>query len=413
MPTPPLSKALAQEALDAYTALGGVGASKALSVQRGTLMGRVRSAQIMGLQPKKAKSKASTTTSDADMMRERIKRLEVEARQNSERIVSAKIIREEIIGLKKAVEVAPKVGWLCRKKTVSATYPGVPLLFASDWHWGEIVNPKEIGGVNAYNLEIAHERARKLITKTIELLYDHMVNPDYPGIVFALGGDMVSGDIHEEITENNEVPMMPVMIDVFGVLTWCIETLADAFGNVFVPCVTGNHGRNTKKPRKKGRNYTNFDWLLYQFLAKRFENDKRVIFYIPDGPDAQFNIYNHRYLLTHGDQFRGGDGMIGALGPITRGDHKKRSRNMQIGAGYDTMIIGHWHQLIQLRKLVVNGSLKGYDEYAFDGNFSFELPQQALWLTHPEHGITIQMPVFVDRSTLPETSGPWVSFPGA
>lgn len=29
------------------------------------------------------------------------------------------------------------------------------------------------------------------------------------------------------------------------------------------------------------------------------------------------------YLLTHGDQFRGGDGVIGALGPIIRGDHKK------------------------------------------------------------------------------------------
>ena len=42
---------------------------------------------------------------------------------------------------------------------------------------------------------------------------------------------------------------------------------------------------------------------------------------------------------ANGDQFRGGDGMVGALGPILRGDHKKRSRNGQIGLEYDTMLL--------------------------------------------------------------------------
>lgn len=55
---------------------------------------------------------------------------------------------------------------------------------------------------------------------------------------------------------------------------------------------------------------------------------------------------------------------IRALGPIIRGDHKKRSRNSQIDLGYDTLLLGHWHQLIMLQRLIVNGSLKGYDEYA-------------------------------------------------
>jgi hypothetical protein len=109
----------------------------------------------------------------------------------------------------------------------------------------------------------------------------------------------------------------------------------------------GNHGRLTHKMRAKGRNFTSVDWLIYQMLAMHFKDDADTTFYIPDGSDALYRVYNHRYLLTHGDQFRGGDGMIGMLGPIMRGDHKKRSRNMQINMAYDTMMIGHWHQLIR------------------------------------------------------------------
>ena len=182
-----------------------------------------------------------------------------------------------------------------------------------------------------------------------------------------------------------------------GVLIWCIERLADEFGNVFVPAVVGNHGRNTHKIRNKNRVHTSFDWLVYQFLAKHFEQDERVKFHIGDGADVYYEVFNHRYLLTHGDQFRGGDGMIGALGPIIRGDHRKRTRNAQINFEYDTMLLGHWHQLIQLQRLIVNGSLKGYDEYAYINNFPFEPPGQALWLTHPEYGITFSAPILVDN----------------
>ena len=100
--------------------------------------------------------------------------------------------------------------------------------------------------------------------------------------------------------------------------------------------------------------------------------------------------------------------MIGALGPIIRGDHKKRSRNAQISMEYDTLLLGHWHQYIHLTRLIVNGSLKGYDEYAYTNNFPFEKPQQALWLTHPKYGITYRMPVFVNREQ-PSKPTQWIS----
>lgn len=59
----------------------------------------------------------------------------------------------------------------------------------------------------------------------------------------------------------------------------------------------------------------------------------------------------HRYLLTHGDQFRDGDGMI-ARCPIIRGDHRQRSRNNQIDMAYDTMLLGHRQLHLGLRATI-------------------------------------------------------------
>jgi hypothetical protein len=50
---------------------------------------------------------------------------------------------------------------------------------------------------------------------------------------------------------------------------------------------------------------------------------------------------------------------------------------------------------------IVNGvgvanSIKGYDEYAAQSNFDFELPTQASWLNHPVWGITARWPIFLE-----------------
>ncbi len=318
--------------------------------------------------------------------------------------LDSKQVREIIMGLSTAKPIAPE--WTINPPKASHN-PGVPTLMASDWHWGEVVDPEQINGVNKFNLKIAHARAKKLVDRTVDLLKNHMVNPNYPGIVFALGGDMVSGDIHDELRESNEMQTIPTVLDLLEVLCACVTSLANHFGKVHVPCVTGNHGRNTLKVRAKGRVHTSYDWLLYCLLEREFKGDNRVTFQVSSGPDCSYSIYGHRYLLTHGDQFRGGDGMIGMLGPILRGDHKKRSRNGQIGMEFDTMLLGHWHQYCHLGRVIVNGSLKGYDEYANAGNFGFELPKQALFITHPRHGITFAMPVMLEDA--PKKDGKWVN----
>lgn len=392
-----------QEALNLVTQHGtACAASKIVGIPMGTIQNRYRRALEKRMKPTVP---APDFKTELALSLERIKTLESQLVGATRETLNAEYVKKKIIGLRDAPTKIPR--WLISDKPTKSS-PGVPTLMCSDWHWGEVIDPSQIGGVNKYNLAIAHDRAQMLIERTLDLLFNHMVNPQYPGIVLVLGGDMVSGDIHEELSESNELPIMPTVVDLFGVLIWCINTLADKMGNVFVPCVTGNHGRNTKKKRAKGRHHTSFDWLLYVLLQKHFEHDKRVSFLIPDGPDAYYRVFNHRYLLTHGDQFYGGDGMIGLLGPVLRGDHKKRSRNGQIDMGYDTMILGHWHTYIPMDRVIVNGSLCGYGEYANQLNLMFEPPKQALWMTHPKHGLTFRLPVYVDKKEAPLTNS-WIS----
>lgn len=389
----PLSMAQLQKAMDMVAMYGTVPeAARRSNIPEKTMQHRVSEARRRGV----SASPEIEDQTNPFHLRQQIKRLQDEVRKAEQEKLTHTIIKSKIIGLRNQVESMDPPPWLTKPQKHS-DQPGVPTVFLSDLHWAEVVDPKQINGVNKYNIEIANRRLERLAERTMRLC--GIISPtfDYPGIVVPLGGDGISGGIHEELMATDEVQSMPAVLDLFGAICQFIETMLTKFEHVFVPSVTGNHGRDTKKIWNKDRHATSFDWLLSCFLAKHYEQNSRVTFYIPDGPDAYYKIYDHRYLLTHGDQFRGGDGMIGALGPILRGDHKKRSRNSQIDMEYDTLLMGHWHQLIQLQRLIVNGSLKGYDEYAWSNNFSFEPPQQALWLTHPKYGITYRMPVLVDE----------------
>lgn len=402
-----VSDAVLRKAVDAVIAHAGnkQAAATSLNLSVTTLKDRLGIATR-----RKVKATAGVTSPhDAKALLGQVKRLEAELKQHEKQSDQAKIIKGVIGSMARQVEELDPPKWTINHLGKPSA-PGVPTLFLSDLHWGETVYPSQINNVNEYSVKIAHERMQTCIQSAVHLLKIISPSMDYPGIVLPLGGDMISGNIHDELTATNELNSMPSVLDIYGVLVGVISSMADEFGAVFCPCVSGNHGRDTRKIWSKDRHHTSFDWLLYRFLAKRFESDKRVTFFIPDGSDAYYKVFDHAYLLTHGDQFRGGDGMIGCLGPILRGDHKKRSRNAQVDMEYDTMIMGHWHQYIHHGRVIVNGSLKGYDEYAYSANFGFEAPQQALWLTHPKYGITYRMPVYVDRVREPKATS-WVSVP--
>lgn len=352
---------------------------------------RVREAKGRGLTAQTViRDPAEKLRIENNSLRAEVKRLQKEEE-------SAAAIREQIWKLEAHDPTPPQ--WLMREGKNG--FRGMPCLLASDWHYGEVVNPVEVGGLNEFNSDIAARRIKRLTETTIDLCFNHMgkAKTVYPGIVLMYGGDMISGDIHEELMASNDRTPVQCVNDLTDLMGAQIDALASKFGRVHIPCVTGNHGRTTKRIRFKGRVYTSYEWNIYCNLKRDFRKDKNVTFQIPEQTDARFNVYGHRYLLTHGDTLgvKGGDGIIGALGPIRRGEIKIRNAESQIEQDFDTIVMGHWHQYITLPGLIVNGALKGYDEFARSAlRAPYSRPGQALWFTHPEHGITAHWQIYLE-----------------
>ena len=282
--------------------------------------------------------------------------------------------------------------WLSPDKPKPKSATVVAML--SDTHFDEVVLPEEVDYLNCYNREIAVKRLEAWSRGLVKMARHYLAGLKYDGVVLILGGDIFSGDIHEELAETNEDTMIGSLLFWSEQIAAAIAVLADEFGKVHVPAVVGNHGRTSRKPRMKLRAKTNFDWLLAKMVERHFHTDKRITFTIPEGADAFINVYHHGQLITHGDQASGGQGIGGIYPPIMRLRARKAQRYLATGQNFTTLWMGHWHQYLPSPGLIVNGSLKGLDEYAFINNFGHEVPQQAMAIITPEHGITVQAPIF-------------------
>lgn len=284
--------------------------------------------------------------------------------------------------------------WMTSTRNKPGVHRGTPWLLLSDLHFDEVVRPEEIGGVNKYNREIAEMRLQATIEGTVKVCRDYWSGIAYDGIVAPLAGDLYAGDIHDELTQSNADNMLGSVLHWSDQLASALGMLADEFGKVHVPVVVGNHGRRTRKPRAKFRARDNFDWFTGHLLARTFAHDKRITFDIPESADCLVKSYGQTVCVTHGDQTSGGAGIGGIWPPIMRLDARKRARANAINQPYDLMAMGHWHQYTQGPTFVINGSLVGYDEYAYTSNFGFQEPAQALWLMTPERGRTMTAPIY-------------------
>jgi hypothetical protein len=300
-----------------------------------------------------------------------------------------------IVDAAAGAELQPPM-WLSPKAPKKSAATLVVML--SDTHFDEVVNPDEMEGLNAYNRQIAVLRLQRWAENVVKLARHYLSGVTYDGVVVILGGDIFTGEIHEELTQTNDAPILDSLLFWSEQVAGAVDLLTNEFGKCHVVSVVGNHGRMTRKPRMKLRVKTNFDWLIAKMIERHFVNDKRVTFTVPESADAFINIYEHGHLITHGDQVSGGGGIGGIYPPIMRMRAKKHARYMATGKSFQTLWLGHWHQYISTPSMVVNGSLKGADEYSLIMGFSHEPPQQALAVVTPEKNLTFQAPVFcLDR----------------
>lgn len=316
---------------------------------------------------------------DAEHYKKRVKTLEKE-------LAYVTKLRESVIGLASAPqrEGAP---WLAKPAGKRRTE--MPLLFTSDLQYGEVILADELDGVNEFNTEIARRRYRQLIHSTIDICMNYRHSERYPGIILLRGGDSISGDIHDELIQTNEVPSTMQVAELFEEEREGIRQLKKVFGKVQVLSVPGNHGRLTKKPVAKKYVEWNFDHLLTLMLERAFDGDKDVTFTHPKSGDIYFDVFGTKLLLTHGDRIgsRGGQGFIGASATVGRGSKKTRDAYATLGKRVDWLLMGHFHEFMVLPSTIVNGSLPGYSEFAAANRMRPEAPSQALFFIDSQYGL--------------------------
>ena len=287
--------------------------------------------------------------------------------------------------------------WLKSPKSTDKTQRATLLGMLSDTHYGEVVDASQMDGYNAYNPDIAVVRSQRFFERTIRVARHYLTGVEYDGYVLVLGGDLVSGSIHDELLQTNELTIYESIEFALAQLIKGVEMLADEFTNLLVVSVPGNHGRTTRKPQAKNYSADNADSHIARLLASHFAGTS-IEFNVPDSTDADFSIYDWKFSAEHGHDFKqAGSPEIGSIGPIMRGTLRKGARKLGEGKPIDYNLLGHFHQFIDgaAKGFMSNGSVKGYDEYARSGNFKPERPQQLLASITPEFGVTTVAPVFV------------------
>lgn len=282
---------------------------------------------------------------------------------------------------------------IVQREKRSAVHEGTVVLSLSDWHVEEQVDPAEIGGINAFNPDVASRRVDRLIDGIL-WLYDFHHGRKFAirEIVVGFLGDMITGWIHEELRSTNAMspPAAVVLYEEFArkLLRALLEN-TDA--RLRLVCVAGNHGRITTRKSIKQVGTTSYEWLAYVHLAKWLKDNfaDRVDVHVATGASVYLDIYDTTHRFIHGDQI----GYQGGVGGVTIPLNKWLLRTDQTRRA-DCTYLGHFHSLESGKKFVKNGSLIGYSEYASWIGAEFEPPQQAFTVIDARYGRTAVWPVF-------------------
>ena len=261
------------------------------------------------------------------------------------------------------------------------------VLVGSCWHIGEVINKQEMGGLNEYNFDIFCKRLQFLIEKTISFTADNMSSHVFPEINVLLTGDMVSGIIHDELEASNQLNIVEQATVGAHVAAQALLDLARAFPKVTVTCVVGNHGRVKHQKYFKHKQQVNWDYIFYNYLALMLRNQKNIIFNIPLSFWAGVEIQGWKFMIQHGDNVKswGGIPFYGIKREVSKWIEIKASQR----DFFQYFVMSHFHMGGRLQsptgEHILNGSLKGGDEYAA-GLGLYGDPTQLIFGVHPKYG---------------------------
>lgn len=378
------------EILEAYRTCGSKrGAAASLGMDRSTFRSRLKKILPSATGQANAPKEETGDPVLIRRLRDENNRLRNGIADLERRIVDAEDIRASVLGL---VDAPLKPQLVIPTKTSPKGGGRTVLLHLTDVHYGETVDIDEMDGVNSYNAKIARARIGRFFARAASLCTEHWTGAPPEEIVLALGGDLISGDIHNELAVTN-TPSVPATVREVGeLIAGGIVLLRQQVGcQIRVYSVPGNHGRLTFKPTSKGRAAMSLDLLATDFAEAccRAAGVGGVTFYQTQSPDAYFSTYAFNWALNHGDTMgsRGGQGYIGPAATIVRGHRKMMDTAWRSGKAVNFILTGHLHTTLRTSFGWSGGSVVGYSEYARDLRADPEPAKQNMLVVHERNGV--------------------------
>lgn len=269
----------------------------------------------------------------------------------------------------------------------------IAFAIASDWHIEEHVDPKTVNGMNRYTVEIAKKRAEQFFQHTLKLVKKESSAVQINTLVLALLGDFISGNIHEELLENCQLPPIEAVIVAENILISGIEFLLENSNlNLIIPCHSGNHARITKKVHISTERGNSLEYFMYNHMKNYFKKNPRIEFRISEGYLSYLDCYGYTICFHHGHAVKYGGGVGGLTIPT-----KKAIAQWQRLKYADLHVFGHWHQFLDGGNFIVNGSMIGYNAFATFIKAEYERPKQAFFLIDRKRKIkTTVAPILFD-----------------
>ncbi len=267
-----------------------------------------------------------------------------------------------------------------------------PIILFSDWHLEENIERGIVNGYNEYNLKIAEQRVFAVVKNALKLITKEAQDTNINDAIFWLGGDVISGYIHDELIESNNLSPMEAIRVAKKLYIWAINhILANTKLKLIIPCSIGNHSRSTKKMQMSTGYKNNYEYMMYMDLQDLYQTNKRVQFHVPISDDCYVEVYGKVNRFFHGDAVKYGGGIGGLSIPLTKYIMRKDAQTKA-----DHTFMGHFHQLGYIHGIncCVNGSLVGLSAYGYKAGFKPEVPAQAFTLLDEKRGYTVKTPIF-------------------
>ena len=227
------------------------------------------------------------------------------------------------------------------------------VLMTSDWHIG--ANFKNYFA--EYSIDIAKKRVKELTEKTVEYCLVNNVST----LHIELLGDSLDGAIHTSARIESEEDVISELMIYCEVLSEMINELSIFIPYIKVHSVIGNHTRITPN-KKESITKENFERLVPFYLKARLtaiDNVEITNSSIDDTIDV-YEVKGQTIFCVHGDL----DSPQNAV--------SKLSAMLKIFP--DEVHMGHYHKHFEVdnydMETVVNGSLKGCDNYAKEKRLS-------------------------------------------